>query len=287
MIAAVADELRARGRRPGHLRDQPEHQLHQPVLFPLRVLRLQQGPAEPQPPWRSVHARGPRGGPRSVEAAERGATEVCLQGGIHPDYTGDFYVSVLEAIKKRLPDMHVHGFTPLEVWQGAETLGVSVRDFLAAARRRSRHAAGHRRRDPRRPGSRVPLSGQGDDRRVGGGDDHGPRARTARPTTTLMCGHIDGPRVVGQPHRGAARHPEADRRLHGVRTAAVRAHGLADLSARPARPGPTWDEVVLLHAVPRIAFDGLIPNIQASWVKLGLEGGARLLPPAATTSAAR
>ena len=63
---------------------------------------------------------------RSVEAWERGATEVCLQGGIHPDFTGDFYVTVLEGIKERLPEMHVHGFTPLEVWQGAHTLGVSV-----------------------------------------------------------------------------------------------------------------------------------------------------------------
>ena len=71
---------------------------------------------------------------RSVEAWERGATEVCLQGGIHPDFTGDFYVGVLEAIKQRLPEMHVHGFTPLEVWQGAHTLGVTVREFLTRLR---------------------------------------------------------------------------------------------------------------------------------------------------------
>ena len=71
---------------------------------------------------------------RSVEAWERGATEVCLQGGIHADFTGDFYVSVLEGIKERLPEMHVHGFTPLEVWQGAHTLGISVREFLTRLR---------------------------------------------------------------------------------------------------------------------------------------------------------
>jgi hypothetical protein len=70
----------------------------------------------------------------SVEAWERGATEVTLQGGIHPEFTGDFYVGVVEAIKEALPDMHIHGFTPLEVWQGAETLGVSVRDFLTRLR---------------------------------------------------------------------------------------------------------------------------------------------------------
>ena len=68
---------------------------------------------------------------RAAEAWERGATEVTLQGGIHPEFTGDFYVGVVEGIKERLPDMHIHGFTPLEVWQGAETLGVPVRDFLA------------------------------------------------------------------------------------------------------------------------------------------------------------
>ena len=99
---------------------------------------------------------------RSVEAWERGATEVCLQGGIHPDFTGDFYVSVLEAIKARLPEMHVHGFTPLEVWQGAHTLGVSVREFLTRLRDAGPgHAAGDRRRDPRRPRARPPVPGQG------------------------------------------------------------------------------------------------------------------------------
>ena len=67
---------------------------------------------------------------RAVEAWGRGATEVTLQGGIHPDFTGNFYVDVVNAIKSELPDMHIHGFTPLEVWQGAETLGIPVRRFL-------------------------------------------------------------------------------------------------------------------------------------------------------------
>ena len=71
---------------------------------------------------------------RTVEAEARGATEVCLQGGIHPEFTGQFYVDVLQGIKNAVPDMHVHGFTPLEVWQGAETLGITVRDFLVMLR---------------------------------------------------------------------------------------------------------------------------------------------------------
>ncbi|MCL1588724.1 MAG: radical SAM protein, partial [Actinomycetia bacterium] len=67
---------------------------------------------------------------RSQEAWDRGATEVCLQGGIHPDFTGQFYIDLVGAIKDQLPGLHIHGFTPLEVWQGAETLGVEVRELL-------------------------------------------------------------------------------------------------------------------------------------------------------------
>jgi len=68
---------------------------------------------------------------RSEEAWERGATEVCLQGGIHPEYTGATYLGVCRAIKEAVPGMHVHAFSPLEVWQGAKTLGRTLPDFLA------------------------------------------------------------------------------------------------------------------------------------------------------------
>ena len=67
---------------------------------------------------------------RSVEAWESGATEVCLQGGIHPEFTGQFYIDLVTAIKAVLPDMHIHGYTPLEIWQGAETAGTTVRELL-------------------------------------------------------------------------------------------------------------------------------------------------------------
>jgi FO synthase len=214
---------------------------------------------------------------RSVEAAELGATEVCLQGGIHPDYTGDFYVGVLEAIKRRLPDMHVHGFTPLEVWQGAETLGVSVREFLTRLRDSGLGTL---------PGTAAEVL----DDRV---REHlcPDKIRTSewaevmitahelglRATSTLMCGHIDGPRSWAN-HVEVLR--DIQRRTGGftefVPLPFVHMGSPIYLQGR-ARPGPTWDEVVLVHAVPRIAFDGLIANIQASWVKLGLEGGARLL----------
>ena len=173
--------------------------------------------------------------------------------------------------------MHVHGFTPLEVWQGAHTLGVSVRDFLARLRDAGLGTL---------PGTAAEIL---DDRvRAHLCPD---KVRTSewaevmitahelglRATTTMMFGHIDGPRAW-------ANHLEVLRRIQR------RTGGFTEFVPLPfvhmaspiflqgkARPGPTWDEVVLVHAVGRIALAGLIDNIQASWVKLGLDGGARLL----------
>ena len=214
---------------------------------------------------------------RTVEAWERGATEVCLQGGIHPDFTGEFYVTVLEAIKGQVPGMHVHGFTPLEVWQGAETLGIPVRDFLIMLRNAGLGTL---------PGTAAEIL----DDRV---REHlcPDKIRTAqwaevmitahelgmRSTSTMMFGHIDGP-------ESWANHFEV------LRAIQRRTGGLTEFVPLPfvhmgapiylrggARPGPTWDEVVLVHSVARIAFHGLIDNIQASWVKLGIDGGLDLL----------
>ncbi len=213
----------------------------------------------------------------AVEAWERGATEVTLQGGIHPDFTGDFYLEVTEAIKARLPGMHIHGFTPLEVWQGAATLGVSVRELL---RRLMEAGLGSL------PGTAAEILD--DEVRLHLCPD---KIRTAqwaevmvtahelglRATATIMFGHIDDP-------RSWARHLEV------IRSIQRRTGGFTEFVPLPfvhmgapiylrgrARPGPTWDEAVLIHAVARVAFAGLIPNIQASWVKLGLDGGRRLL----------
>lgn len=214
---------------------------------------------------------------RAREAWERGATEVCLQGGIHPEFTGDFYVGVVEAIKHELPGMHIHGFTPLEVWQGAETLGVPVRDFLARLRDAGLGSL---------PGTAAEIL-----------DDEVRRhlcpdkIRTAqwaevmltahelglRSTATIMFGHIDGPSSWAN-HLEVLR--EIQRRSGGITEFVPLpfVHMGAPIYLRGrSRPGPTWDEVVLIHAVARIAFDGLIPNVQASWVKLGLDGGLRLL----------
>ena len=213
----------------------------------------------------------------SKEAWDKGATEVTLQGGIHPEFTGDFYVGVVEAIKAELPDMHIHGFTPLEVWQGAETLGVSVDVFLERLRDAGLGTL---------PGTAAEILD--DDIRVHLCPD---KIRTSQwadvmikahelgmgSTATIMFGHIDHP-------RSWANHLEVIARIQ------QRTGGFTEMVPLPfvhmgspiflrgrARPGPTWDEVVLIHAVARIALDGLVPNIQASWVKLGLDGGRRLL----------
>lgn len=214
---------------------------------------------------------------RSQEAWDKGATEVCLVGGIHPDFTGDFYASVVEGIKGALPDMHVHAFTPLEVWQGAHTLGVGVREYLERLRDAGLGSL---------PGTAAEILD--DDVREHLCPD---KIRTAewaevmiaahevgiRATSTIMCGHIDGP-VSWANHYEVLR--DIQRRTGGftefIPLPFVHMASPIFIQGR-SRPGPTWDEVVLVHAVARIAFDGLIPNIQASWVKLGLDGGANLL----------
>jgi FO synthase len=214
---------------------------------------------------------------RAREAWEAGATEVCLQGGIHPSFTGDFYVSVVEAVKEAAPDIHVHGFTPLEVWQGAETLGTSVRAFLERLRDAGLGTL---------PGTAAEIL---DDRvRTHLCPD---KIRTAqwaevmltahelgiRSTATIMFGHVDDP-ASWAAHLDVVR--EIQRCTGGftefVPLPFVHMGAPIYLQGR-SRPGPTWDEVVLVHAVARIAFDGLIPNIQASWVKLGLDGAGALL----------
>ena len=211
------------------------------------------------------------------EAWDRGATEVTLQGGIHPQFTGDFYADVVAGIKERLPEMHIHGFTPLEIWQGAQTLGVSVRGFLTRLRDAGLGSL---------PGTAAEVLD--DQVRLHLCPDKIRSAQWAEvmitahelglpATSTLMFGHIDYPAAW-------ANHLEVIRQIQH------RTGGFTEFVPLPfvhmgapiylrglSRPGPTWDEVVLVHAVARIAFDGLIPNIQASWVKLGLDGGARLL----------
>ena len=209
---------------------------------------------------------------RSREAWDRGAVEVCLQGGIHPGFTGDFYVDVCRAVREALPDLHLHAFSALEVWQGAATLGESLPRYLGRLREAGLASL---------PGTAAEIL---DDevRAVICPDKvttrqwlevhdvaHGVGLRS---TTTMMFGHADSPRSWA---RHLLRLRDQQRRSGGftefVPLPFVHMEAPMYLKGR-ARTGPTFREAVLVHAVARLALNPAITNIQASWVKLGIEG---------------
>jgi len=214
---------------------------------------------------------------RTGEAWQRGATEVCLQGGIHPSYTGETYLRICRSIKDAYPDIHIHAFSALEVWHGAETLGVSVPEFL------------HRLRDAglrTLPGTAAEIL------------DDEVRARICpdkistrqwldimeaahdaglSTTSTIMFGHVDRPWHW-------ARH------LLHLRALQKRTGGFSEFVPLPfvhmeapifarggVRRGPTFREAVLMHSVARLALHPFLTNIQTSWAKMGPEGAAACL----------
>ena len=214
---------------------------------------------------------------RAREAWERGATEVCMQGGINPRYSGATYLELLRAVKDEVPDMHVHAFSPLEVAQGSATLDIPVRRFLEMLRDAGLGSL---------PGTAAEIlddevravicpdklsTGQWLDV-VGTAHEVG-----LRTTSTIMFGHVEQP-------SSWAKHLLHLRDLQ-ARTGGITefvplpfVHMEAPMSLRgQSRLGPTWREVRLMHAVARLVLHPLIPNIQTSWVKLGKAGIAALL----------
>jgi FO synthase len=214
---------------------------------------------------------------RSRQAWDLGATEVCLQGGIHPDFDGDYYIDVARAVKAAAPDIHVHGFTALEVTEGAKRLGEPLDAYLGrlmdAGLRSLPGTAAEILDDPVReilcPDKITTdewLEAHRTAHRVG-----------LRSNVTIMFGAIESP-------RSWARHLLCTRALQAETGGFTEFVGLPFVHMatplylqRKARRGPTFREVVLMHAVARIAYRGLIDNIQFSWVKLGAAGGAQLL----------
>jgi FO synthase len=214
---------------------------------------------------------------RTVEAWERGATEVCLQGGIHPNYDGHTYRGIVEAVKAAVPQMHVHAFSPLEVHHGATTLGLSYEDYLADLKTMGLATL---------PGTAAEILSD-DIRAIICPDKVTTQEWLAvmraahkvglRSTATIMFGHVET-------YAHWAEH------LVQLRTLQHETGGFTEFVPLPfvhmqapnwrkggTRSGPTWREAVLMHAVARIALDGAIYNIQTSWVKLGPDGAAAML----------
>ena len=210
---------------------------------------------------------------RTREAWDRGATEICLQGGIHPDYTGETYLSICRAVKDAAPEVHVHAFSPLEVWQGARTLDIGLPGFLGRLRAAGLGSlAGYRGRDPRRRGAPGALPGQDRDRRMARSHGDGPSCRPRVDRHHHVRARRRLPELGAAPSAGAS----AGGAHRGDSPSSCRSRSCTwnrrCIFAAAPRRGPTLREAVLMHAVARLALDPWIVNIQASWVKMGPDG---------------
>ena len=215
---------------------------------------------------------------RTREAWQRGATEMCLQGGIHPDYTGATYLEICRTVKEAAPEIHVHAFSPLEVWQGARTLGIPLGEFLAELQaRRARLAARHRRRDPRRRGAPGDLPGQDHDRAVARGHAHRPCAGPAQ-HRDRSCSATSTIRATGRGTCCASATLQAETGGFTEFVPLPFVHMEAPIYLKGgARKGPTWREALLMHAIARLVLHPHITNIQTSWVKMGPRGAQACL----------
>lgn len=214
---------------------------------------------------------------RSIEAWERGGTEVCMQGGIHPEYSGETYLDLCRSVKSAVPDMHIHAFSPLEIRHGAETLKVSLSEFLTRLKDAGLGTL---------PGTAAEILDDEIRRELCpdklSTDQWLEVMETAhrvgfKTTATIMYGHIDGPIHWG-------------RHLKRIRELQEKTGGFTEFVPLPfvhmeapiylkgkARKGPTFRESLLMHAVARLALHPVVPNIQASWVKMGPRGVAECL----------
>ena len=214
---------------------------------------------------------------RTAEAAALGATEVCLQGGIHPDFDGDYYIDVARAVSDAAPDIHIHGFTALEVTEGAKRLGEPLADYLGrlmdAGLRSLPGTAAEILDDDIRSvicPDKITTEEWLEAHRIA-------HSIGLRSNITIMFGSVEQPLHW-------ARHLLRTRELQketGGFTEFVPlpfVHMASPIYIRKqSRRGPTFREALLMHSVARIAYRELVPNIQASWVKLGMSGAAQAL----------
>jgi FO synthase len=214
---------------------------------------------------------------RVAEAEAEGATEVCLQGGIHPDFDGDYYVHVLGAVRAASERIHIHGFTALEVTEGARRSEVPLADYLVRLKEAGLKTL---------PGTAAEILD--DDIRALICPD---KINSEEWLEAHRTAHSVGLRSNITIMFGSVEHPVSWAR-HIVRTRALQREtgGFTEFVPLPfvhmatpiylqrkARRGPTFRETLLMHAVGRIAYHGAIDNIQASWVKMGVEGARQVL----------
>ncbi|MBL8674686.1 MAG: 5-amino-6-(D-ribitylamino)uracil--L-tyrosine 4-hydroxyphenyl transferase CofH [Rhodospirillales bacterium] len=211
---------------------------------------------------------------RTLEAWERGATEVCMQGGIHPDYTGETYLDICRTIKDAVPDMHIHAFSALEVTQGAATLGLPVAEFLARLKDAGLGTLPGTAAEILDDEVRALICPDKIDTAQWLAVQRAAHRTGLRTTSTIMYGHVET-------SLSWARH------LLALRDLQAETGGFTEFVPLPfvhmeapmyrlgmARRGPTFREAVIMHAVARLALHPLIPNIQTSWVKMGPAGAA-------------
>jgi FO synthase len=214
---------------------------------------------------------------RAEEAWTTGATEVCMQGGIHPDLPGTFYFDLLDAIRARTPGMHIHAFSPMEILNGATKLGISFKEFLEECRAHGLDTI---------PGTAAEILD--DDVRwllTKGklpADSWEEIVRTAhglgiRSSSTIMFGHVDAPpHWVAHIRRLGRIQEDTGGFTEFVPLPFVHQNAPIYLAGK-ARPGATFEENLRMHAVARILLDGRIPNVQVSWVKLGIDACQAIL----------
>ncbi|MEW2174842.1 bifunctional FO biosynthesis protein CofGH [Streptomyces sp. NPDC005406] len=214
---------------------------------------------------------------RAAQAWDVGAVEVCMQGGIHPDLPGTAYFDIARAVKERVPGMHVHAFSPMEVVNGATRTGLSIRDWLLAAKEAGLDSI---------PGTAAEILD--DEVRWVLTKGKLPTAtwleviRTAhevglRSSSTMMYGHVDQPRHwLGHLRTLANLQQETGGFTEFVTLPFIHTNAPVYL-AGIARPGPTDRDNRAVTAMARLLLHPHITNIQTSWVKLGTEGAAEML----------